>query len=456
MKRERLAAVVAVVAVACSIASSVFAQDAGRSARDARSRDAATTRDTAASTTATNPSDGEGALPPGHPAVDDGLSGDPHADPHAHAGGGAMPGMFQPPEDLEQQDASLPGGTIVVDLHDADDKPVAHETVTLGILINSVAKGNSRKHLQLETDDHGRAVFSNLELASNTAYRVSAGYQGGLFWAAPFQLQQAKAMHVVLHVYPVTHDVQQALIVAEATVAAEVREDRIQVEEALTIYNLGRTAWQPENVRMSLPDGFSAFSAQMSMSDQGADSVAGGAQLRGTFPPGRNSIDFRWQLPWSGDKDVDFDVGMPPHVAIARVMMPASTEIKLVANGFPPAEVRHDAEGQTFLVTEKRLRPDEPKLTSISIGIHDLPTPGPGRLLATFLAAAGVAGGLAFAFGGRRRRQGSSDAKSARSVLLEELAELERAHRVGEVGPKTYERARRELIDALARTLVKT
>lgn len=452
MKRERVAAVAAVV-VACSVASSVFAQDAGR---DAGSRDAAGTQDAAARTTAANPLDGEDALPAGHPPVDEEASGDPHADPHAHAGGGAMPGMFQPPEDLEQQDASLPAGTIAVDLRDADDKPLAHQTVTLGILINSVAKGNSRKHLQLDTDEHGRAVFSNLDLASNTAYRVSAGYQGGLFWAAPFQLQQAKAMHVVLHVYPVTHDVQQALIVAEATVAAEVREDRIQVEEALTIYNLGRTAWQPENVRMSLPDGFSAFSAQMSMSDQGADSVDGGAQLRGTFPPGRNSIDFRWQLPWSGDRDVDFEVGMPPHVAIARVMMPASTEIKLLANGFPPAEVRRDAEGQSFLVTEKRLRPDEPKLTSLSIGIHDLPTPGPGRLLATFLAAAGVAGGLAFAFGGRRRRRGSSDAKSARSMLLEELAELERAHRVGEVGPKTYERARRELIDALARTLVKT
>lgn len=456
MKRERLAAAMAAGMFACSVASSVFAHDAGRVASDAGARGAAAMPDAATQASVAGASDGEDTLPPGHPPVDESGTSGPQTDPHAHAGGGAMPGMFQAPQDVEQQDSSLPPGTIAVDLHDADDKPVAHETVTLGILINSVAKGDSRKHLQLETDDHGRAVFSNLGLSSNTAYRVSAGYQGGLFWAAPFQLQQAKAMHVVLHVYPITHDVQQALIVAEATVAAEVREDRIQVEEALTIYNLGRTAWQPDNVRMILPDGFSAFSGQMSMSAQGADAVEGGAELRGTFPPGRSSIDFRWQLPWSGDKDVDFDVGMPPHVAIARVMMPASPEIKLLANGFPPAEVRHDAEGQSFLVTEKRLRPDAAKLTSLRIGIHDLPTTGPGRLLATFLAAAGVAAGLVFAFGGRRRRQGGSDTKSTRSVLLEDLAELERAHRIGEVGPKTYERARRELIDALARTLVET
>ena len=59
-----------------------------------------------------------------------------------------MPGTFEPPEDVEQPDATLPPGTIVVDLHDADDKPVPSEQVTLGVLINSIAKGDSRKHFQ--------------------------------------------------------------------------------------------------------------------------------------------------------------------------------------------------------------------------------------------------------------------------------------------------------------------
>ena len=43
--------------------------------------------------------------------------------------------------------------------------------------------------------------------------------------------------------------------------------------------------------------------------------------------------------------------------------------------------------------------------------------------------------------------------KLERLELLNELEELEKAHLAGDVGPKTYERARRELIDALARTL---
>jgi hypothetical protein len=391
--------------------------------------------------------EGSEPLPPGHPSLDG-------SNPHARAGGSeGMPGTFQPPEDTETEDTSLPPGSISVELRDADDKPVPGETINLGILINSIAKGDSRKHLQATTDNRGRTGFSGLETASNIAYRVSSGYRGGSFAASPFQFQQGKAMHVVLHVYPVARDLKDALIVCEETVAAEMRDDRIHIEEVLTIYNLGRTAWQPDDVRLPLPDGYTAFSAQASMSDQGVDDGGGAAKLRGTFPPGRHSIDFRWQLPWSGDKDVDFDVGLPPHVAIARVMMPAMAELKLSAAGFPAAEVRHDAQGQTFLVTERRLKPDDAHLDSLSIGIHDLPTPGPGRLLASLLAACGVGVGLVFASSKRPRSTDREASGSARDALLEDLAGLERAHAAGEVGPRTYERARRELIDALARVL---
>jgi hypothetical protein len=284
---------------------------------------------------------------------------------------------------------------------------------------------------------------------------VSSGYQGGAFAASPFQLGQAKSMRVVLHVYPVTRDIGSALIVCETAVAAELRDDRIQIEEALTIYNLGRTAWQPDDVRMAMPDGYTAFNAQATMSDQGVDEIDGMAKLRGTFPPGRHAIEFRWQLPWANDKDVDFDVGLPPHVAIARVMMPANSAVKLMATDFPPPEVRHDEQGQSFLVTERRLRPDDARLSKLSIGIHDLPTSGPGKIIATLLAACSVGGGLLMAAMYRRTGKGrGGDVKRARDLLLDELVGLERAHTSGQVGPKTYERARRELLEALAHTLV--
>jgi hypothetical protein len=388
-------------------------------------------------------------LPEGHPAVGGG-------NPHAHAGSGnGMPGVFDPPEDVEKEDPTLPAGTIAVEIRDADDHPLPGESVTLGMLINSIAKGDSRKHFQATTDSRGQATFSNLETASNIAYRVSSGYQGGAFAASPFQLGQAKSMRVVLHVYPVARDLASALIVCEAAVAAELKDDRIQVEEALTLYNLGRTAWQPDDVRMALPEGVTAFNAQATMSDQGVDESGGTAKLRGTFPPGRHAIQFRWQLPWADERDVDFEVGLPPHVAIARVVMPATSSVKLTAAGFPPPEVRHDEQGQSFLVTEKRLRPDDARLTSLGIGIHDLPTQGPGRMVAAALAAFGIAVGLVFAGTGRRPRPGvpRGEAKRTRMALLEELAALEQAHASGDVGPRTYEKARRTLLEEIARTL---
>jgi hypothetical protein len=392
----------------------------------------------------------ESQMPPGHPP-----SGG--ASPHGGAAGagGGVPGMFNPPEDIEEAAPGLPPGTIAVDLRDADDKPVAGETITLGVMINSIAKGDSRKHLQVTTDVAGHAVFSNLDTASNTAYRISCGYQGGAFAATPFQLQQAKTMHVVLHVYPVTHDVQQALVVSEATLAAEMRDDRIQVEEMLTFYNLGRSAWQPDGVLMKLPSGVTAFSAQANMSDQSVDQVDEQGKLRGTFAPGRHTVEFRWQVPWSGDSDVEFDVGMPPHVAIARVMLPATSDIKLAVDGFPAAQVRRDQQGQSFLVTEKRLTPEDPKLTSLAVSIHNLPSAVWGPRVAVGLSAIGVLLGLAVAFGQRSKGSSGKGERTARAAVLEELAELERGRRSGEIGPKTYERAYRELIDALARTLAK-
>jgi hypothetical protein len=391
------------------------------------------------------------ALPAGHPGV--GAGQNPHGPAGGSGGGGGMPGVFEPPPDAESEDPTLAPGTIEVDLRDADDHPVARETVNLGIIVNSIAKGDSRQHLQQTTDDLGRAVFSRLELGSNIAYRVSCGYQGGLFAASPFQLAQAKAMRVVLHVYPVTRDLQQALVVSEVTVAAEVREDRIQVEEAMTVYNLGRTAWQPDGVTMPLPEGYAAFNAQASMSDQTVSDDHGTASLHGTFPPGRSAVEFRWQIPWSEEANVDFDVGLPPHVAIARVMMPASPDIKLSAVGFPTPDVRHDAQGQSFLVTERRVRPEEPKLANVNVGIHNLPTAGPGRTVAMVLAGCGVALGLAFAFGYGRKPPTRAGTRARRAALLDDLFELERARATGEVGPKTYERSKREILDALSRLL---
>jgi hypothetical protein len=258
-------------------------------------------------------------------------------------------------------------------------------------------------------------------------------------------------MRVVLHVYPVTSDIQQARVVGEAVVAAEVRDDRIQIEQVLTFYNLGRNAWQPRDVAMALPEGFTAFNAQASMTDQGVDEAGGTVRLHGTFPPGKGTVEFRWQVPWSGEPQVDLELGMPPHLAIARLMMAAGGAMSVEASGFPAAEVRHDGQGQAFLVTERHMRPDEPRLSSLSMSIRGLPTRGSGPLVATVLAAIAVGLGLLAGFRPGRPQEGRKGDLEA--SLLEELLSLERARAGGEVGPRTYERQRQRLIDSLSRVL---
>jgi hypothetical protein len=409
-------------------------------------------------------------MPAGHPSVDPGATapsaaaeddadqdGAP-AGPHGGQDGsrGGIPGAFEPPPDTTEEDSALPAGTIEVETRDPDNKVISRAGITLGIVHQSVAKGESREHKAGVSDAQGRSRFEGLETGSGVAYRVTVPVDSATFAAMPFQLSASKGMRVVLHVYPVVHDLQRAVIVMQGILFVELKDDRVQIEQAVTIYNFGKSAWVPENVVMKLPEAFTAFNSQQQMGDQGVDAVDKvGVKLRGTFAPGKKDLDFRWQLPYSDEKDVDVTVGLPPHIAVMRVMAHASQDMKLVVEGFPDAQRQTDAQGQRLLLTERQMRRDDAPLTSVHIALHDLPAPGPGRFIAAGLAALGILLGFGFAYGSAGGPvPGPSGGSTARAALLAQLEELERARLADEIGPKTYDRLRRELIDALARTLV--
>jgi hypothetical protein len=410
----------------------------------------------------------EEELPPGHPSTGAMPGGsDPHAgaanphggggDPHAGGGGeGQMPGIFQPPPDATDEAADLPRGTIVAQIVDERDRPLPNTSVTVGIVNNSVAKGESRKHLTRSADAHGELRFDGLDTDSHVAYRVTVPKDGATFAATPFRLPEKHGMRVKLHVYPVVHEVEQALIVTQAILYVEMKDDRVQIQEALSIWNFGPVAWVPTNLVLGLPPEYTGFSAQQGMTDTGVDNVEGkGARLRGTFAPGRHDIEFRWQLPYNGERDVAVEAGMPPHLAAVRAMAPASRQMTFSGTGFPAAISKTDNQGTRVLITEKQMTRGETPLSSVHLELRDLPTAGPGRYIATVLAMLTVATGIAL--GARKkpdrdRAQDKRDAKDTRKRLLGELEELERAHRDGHVGPKTYERDRRALIDQLALT----
>ncbi|MDB4943776.1 MAG: hypothetical protein JWP97_3310 [Labilithrix sp.] len=414
---------------------------------------------------AAGPVDPSAPLPAGHPAMpgpaeaqgdeDDGDAPNAHGSgadgPHAgvSTGGGSAGGTADAPEDLVTDDPTAPAGSIVMQAVDPTGRPLGRTEVTLGILYNSVAKGESKKRITQMTDDGGVARFSKLDTGSGVAYRPMILKDGGTFAATPFALGATGGKRVQVHVYPVTSDVEQTMIVSQAMLYAELKDDRIQIQQALRIYNFGKNAWVPKDALVALPEGWTAFATQQGMTDVAAEAVdKKGVSLHGTFTPGQHVVEFRWQLPYSGEAEIKFDVGMPPHLAAARVIAPSSRNMTMDVEGFDKPRPTSDGQGQRALVTEKQVRREDPPVKSVKVTIGGLPTEGPGKLVASLLAFSGLVAGLVL---GSRRAQ-ARDTKREREQLLAQLEALELAHRDGSVGPKTYERGRRELLDEIART----
>ncbi len=377
------------------------------------------------------------------------------ADPHGQ-GGPVEPGL-QAPLDTITEDPSLPFGTITAEIRDGADQPRPRVPVTLAILSSSVAKGESKQQVAAVTDDGGRVRWDKLEGGSALSYRVSVSEGTGQFAAVPFRLDPAKGTRVVLHTYPVATDLAATLVVLQGILYVELKDDRMQVQQAFNIYNFGKVAWAPSEFVLPLPSGFTALTSSPGMNgnDQTVAPVAGrGARLSGTFGPGRHSVEFRWQLPYGGETSFDFSVGMPPNLAAARVMVVASQEMKVSVDGFPPVKPSRDGQGNAIVETERELRRDEAPVKSVRVQLANIPGPGPARYVASGLALVGIALGFVYSRRGKNAPEREKSGRGQeRSRVLAELEELERARHAGEIGPRTYDNARRELIDALARTL---
>jgi hypothetical protein len=419
------------------------------------------------------PTDGEEAegLPPGHPVVneqqdDDEEESTDEALPPGHPSTQAptqAPALAQGrlPQDTSDVDNSLPAGVIIVEARDAQDKPVPGVSVTLGILQQSVAKGESRRRVVRQVDENGVTRFDGLEPGGDVAYRVTIPFgsdnEPATYAALPFRLDLHAGQRVRVHIYPVTHDVAETLIGMEGILYIELKDDALQFDEFFRIYNLSAVTWVPHGVVITLPKGFKAFNTDREMSDTGFDEAPKeGAKLRGTFTPGQHDAHFRYQIPFEGDDSVDFTLTLPPHVAQMRVIAEASKTMTLRADGFGNSVSDRNQRGQRVLVVERKVRSGEPALARIHVSLDNIPIEGTTKWVAIGIAAATVGLGLYLAM-----RQASSapkqvdaqDSERARSRLVAEIAALERARRAGDVGPSAYARIHAALIDALARLL---
>ncbi|MGK4008466.1 carboxypeptidase-like regulatory domain-containing protein [Sorangium sp. So ce1036] len=416
-----------------------------------------------------------GALPPGHPQVGQELPaghppvGSSAPSPASRRTMEQLTGLFDAPEDTVQDDRGLPPGVLVVNVQDADGKPVPRAPLDLDIVHSSVAKGESRERVRRETDESGSFRFEGLTIGSGTSYGVSVTRDGATFSLPHFGLGAEAGKRAVLHVYQASPDVNDVLVGMRGLVYLQLRQDAVSVEQLYQVYNLGRVAWLPD-ATFALPPGAKAFNKSESLSDmrfeeaKGA-AVSGGAEgtgatrvaLRGTVSPGRHEGQFRFQVPLSGEERQTIRIELPPRVAQMQVMAEASKSMTLEVKGFPSARRTQNRDGKKLLITDKQLTRADGGWTTLEITLAGLPTPGVGRWIALLLAGATVLAGVAVNVVRRREGDRGPDEEErrelieAREALLDEFVELERARRRGDVGPKTYERVRTALLDALAR-----
>ena len=403
-----------------------------------------------------------GGMPPGHPPTDD---GDPDSDGEPSRGGGNPHGaggpgqMFQAPEDTAEDDPTLPVGTILLTLKDAEEKPIPSAEVTLGIVHNTVAAGESRDRKTGVSGPDGTLRWDGMPHGSNTSFRASVVNGKASFGTEPFTLSDRAGKRVVLHVYAASPDINETLIATQGLIYLSLGEDSITFQNMYGIINVGQVAWVPENQTIELPDGYKAYNRPDAMDGVGVDEVNGKGVLRGTIGPGQHEVSFRYQVNLDGGERQTFRIALPPRLQQMRVIAESSKTMGLEVKGFPAARKNQNREGKRVLVTERRFQRDDREANEIEITLTGLPTPGPGRWVAVVLALGALALGLSYV-NQRRNQQGPdeetrADLIDAREALLREIVELERAHRGGEIGDKTYGRLRNALLDALERLQTK-
>jgi hypothetical protein len=384
----------------------------------------------------------EPELPPGHPSVG-------ATNPHGAGGGGER---LNP--DRNQADPSLPVGSVEAMVVDEKENPLIGVEVRLGILKQSIAEGNSRDFRVATSDARGKVRFDGLEGGSKFSYRITTRKDPAEYASSPFNLGEKSGQSVLLHVYPVTGDIQKAQVGMRGMLVVDPRDDTFQFEAMFQVFNVGSVTWVPDGVTLQLPKEYRAFNSEESMDDtRFVEETGRGARMVGTFSPGQRDLTFRFSVPSDEKETAEFVIQLPPHVAELRVMVPAAREMRLEVEGFNAAEPMTGQDGRRLLVVQRQLRPGEPEMREVAIRLSGIPTPSSGRWVAVGLSLSVLLAGL-FLTSRDRRTAGqvpAKDGERAQRLLLGELVALERAFIGKEIGPRTYEQARRALLDALTR-----
>jgi hypothetical protein len=358
----------------------------------------------------------------------------------------------------------LSPGEIEVRLSSNDSDLIDDKEIKLVISKQSIAQGNTTSEVKDKTNLGGVLRFQKQPIETDYLYTVVANVNGAQFSSPQFQFRAGGAgMRVLLPVYKSSTDVNGILILSRALFAIIPQDNLFAVDMLWRIENYSDVAWVPDaadkTLRFVLPEGAKAINIKEDTGDGKFQTDGDGAvRLAGTFAPGQHDLMLRFHLDANGEANRHFTVPSGVHLGSMRVLLDSAPGMALRVEGFSePTETRNQ-DGQRRLISsrdflgEKVRAPDK-----IEVHITGIPTPAAGRTYAVSLAGAIALGGLALSVGRFRSRTATrpqlskEDRDRAGELLLDELIRLERAFKHGEIGRKTHEAARRQLLEAYAR-----
>lgn len=344
----------------------------------------------------------------------------------------------------------LSTGTIAIEVVDPSGKPMASATVVLGVM----ASMGGRTEQRGTTSADGTLSFTKLPVGSQQAYRVNVLAQGAKFSTTPFRLPDQGGYRARIAVRATTTDDRLVFQLIGQTVV-ELKDDRLHITQQARLANAGDTVFVlPADGRVvPLPQGFSAFQWQDQMTDQRGEQVLGtGFRLRGSLPPGNVTLGWSYDLPREG-ASARVPVTLPFRTYTYRVIAEAPEGLKMRIAEFPEPERVKD-QGRDLFFTQVQRKPTDVPLSSLTIKLEGIPGPGPGRLIAVFLALLAIGIGLFTAF---KRSTNTDDRRAAllaqKNALLGAAKQTTDEHSRGETGPEFHAQRMDEIVTQLALVL---
>jgi hypothetical protein len=360
------------------------------------------------------------------------------------------------PRDTVETSAEIPAQTVEVTTLDPREVPLPRVLVELLAHTGSAAATNTAPVQRAVSDARGRLTFTNVPVGRDGTYRLVTVVDGIRSSSRPFAIEEHTGTKAKLHVYPVTKELDKALVVARSFWFLEPRDDVVYLELMTEFLNLGSSTWVPEGVELPLPDGFTSFTTTESDPDIFVRQTARGVSFVGAMGPGQHAVTFSLQIPSDNRSEVELRLPLVGHTAEVRVATAARPGVTLSVEGYPEAEVTQTKGQAPLLMTNRAFSrdgsapPDDLRLT-----LGGLPVVGPGRLVAVALSLLLALGSLVVCWvkdrrGGSSTKTGAGE-REAKERLLDELVELSRAHQHGLLSDETFGETQGALVTATVR-----